>query len=179
METAARVSQLSEVTAAMGERDMAQGEEMLETSENITALGQAVRLLSADELQHGLALAGLAGQLATASDVVDSLAMPVLAEFLSRSSRQLRGLAVDDLLRARGTRELAQEIRRSGSQVASFGSTEMAEGLLRMAASKGFADESVAMASTGAEQVAEGLAELALAQGAKEAAQTLAQETAE
>jgi hypothetical protein len=132
-----------------------------------------VRALSASDMQHGLSLAGIAGQLATVSDVMDSLQMPVLSAFLDDTSGQLRDLAISSLLRARDTQNLAGLIRRTSQTVAGYGTTEMAEGLVRLAASEDFAAQSAQLASEGADQVAEGLAELALAQGARNAAQSL------
>ena len=164
---------LSDVTAVMGQRDVAQGAEMLNTAGEIATVSDVVRALSAGDMQHGLSLAGLAGQLATVSDVLDTLRMPVLSAFLDDTSGQLRDLAVSSLLRARDTRDLAGLLHRTGRTVAGYGTTEMAEGLVRLAASEDFAAQSAQLTSAGADQVAEGLAELALAQGARDAAQAL------
>jgi hypothetical protein len=170
---AEQASQLSDVTAVMGQRDVAQGAEMLHTADEITTVSDVVRALSKSDLQHGLSLAGIAGQLATVSDVVDNLQMPVLSAFLGEASGQLRDLAVSSLLRANDTRDLAGLLRRTGRTVAGYGTTEMAEGLVRLAASEDFAVQSAQLTSAGADQVAEGVAALALAQGARDAAQAL------
>jgi hypothetical protein len=105
---------------------------MLSTAGEITTVSDVVRALSAGDLQHGLSLAGIAGQLATVSGVLDTLQMPVLSTFLGVASGQLRDLAVSSLLRARDTRDLAGLLRRTGQTVAGYGTTEMAEGLVRL-----------------------------------------------
>jgi hypothetical protein len=83
MVVAERVSTLSEIVEAAGVTDVAEGLEMLEASEDVDLMGAMVGLMSADDLERGLELARMAGELWSVGNVVDLLEMPVLSAFLA------------------------------------------------------------------------------------------------
>ena len=105
-------------------------------------MGAIVSLMSKEELERGLELGRLAGELWTVSDVVDMLDMPVLAEFLDERGMRLQEIAVDQLLRYTGTRALAGAIKETGKEIEAMGEQEVAEGAVRMAVSEAAAERS-------------------------------------
>ena len=72
-----RVGELSEVVV-----DLAQGVEMLATSDDIQLLASVVGLMGKEDLDRGLQLARVAGELEMASRVASLLEMPILSDFL-------------------------------------------------------------------------------------------------
>src|SRR5436190_10417993 len=65
------LSDLSDVAARTGIRDAAAGAITLGAAEDAAAVGALVAAVSADNLERGMLLASLSGQLRVASDVVD------------------------------------------------------------------------------------------------------------
>ena len=61
---------------------------MLMKGGDVKAMGAIVGLMSKEELDRGMDLARLAGELAVVGDVVGILDMPVLAEFLAERGAQ-------------------------------------------------------------------------------------------
>ena len=104
---AERVQELSDLVGAAGVVDVEEGVAMIMKGGDVKAMGAIVRLMSREELDRGLELARLAGELWTVSDVAGLLDMPVLAEFLEERGMRLQEIAVDQLLRYTGTRALA------------------------------------------------------------------------
>ena len=85
---------LSEIVAVAGVVDVEEGVEMLIKGGDVKAMGAIVKLMSKEELERGLELARLAGELWTISDVAGVLDMPVLAEFLEERGMRLQEIAV-------------------------------------------------------------------------------------
>ena len=69
-----------------------------------TVKGAIVTLMSREELDRGLELARIAGEMWTVSDLAALLDMPMLADFLEERGMRLQEIAVDQLLRSTGTR---------------------------------------------------------------------------
>ena len=109
-----RVKDLSEIVAVAGVVDVEEGVDMLIKGGDVKAMGAIVKLMSKEELERGLELARLAGELWTISDVAGVLDMPVLAEFLEERGMRLQQIAADQLLRFTGTRALAGAIKEAG-----------------------------------------------------------------
>ena len=127
---------------AAGVVDVEEGVEMLIKGGNVRAMGAIVGLMSKEELERGLELARLAGELWTISDVVSALDMPVLAEYLEDRGMRLQQIASDQLLRYTGTRALAGAIAQAGKDVEAMGEREVAEGAIRLAVSEAAAERS-------------------------------------
>jgi hypothetical protein len=120
---------------------------MLMKGGNVRAMGAIVSLMSREELERGLELARLAGELWTVSDVVGILQMPVLAEFLEERGMRLQEVAVDQLLRFTGTRALAGAMKATGKEIEAMGEQEVTEGLVRLAVSEAAAERSAELSA--------------------------------
>ena len=101
--------------------DVAEGLEMLEASEDVDLMGAMVGLMSADDLERGLELARMAGELWTVSDVVDLFEMPVLSAFLEDRGEQLQKIAVDEILQAASNRALSHVMAATGAEIKELG----------------------------------------------------------
>jgi len=133
---AEKVQQLSDLVGAAGIVDVAEGADMLMKGGDVRAMGAIVSLMSQEELERGLELARLAGELWTVSEVLSMLDMPVLADFLEARGEHLQDIAVDQLLRYTGTRALAGAMKETAKDIEAMGENEVAEGLVRVAASQ-------------------------------------------
>lgn len=167
---AERMQQLSDVVGVAGVVDVAQGVDMLLKGGNVRAMGAIVSLMSKEELDRGLELARLAGELWTVSDVVGMLDMPVLSEFLGGRGMRLREIAVDQLLRYTGTRALAGAIKQEGASIEAMGENEIVEGVVRMAASQAAAERSAELSVASDLLAMQGVDALATAAAAGEVA---------
>lgn len=154
---AARVAQLSQVVGAAGEADIAQGAEMLATSEDIDVMAAVVGLMGEEDLERGLELARLSGELETVGEVMERMGMPVLAAFLADRGEILQDIAVEVVLRLGSTRALAQALAASGADIAALGRNEVGEGLVRIVAAEEAAAASDALAETSDELAERGV----------------------
>ena len=116
----------------------------------MAALSAVVGLMSEDDLERGLQLARLAGELEAVGNVVTRLQMPVLAGFLAMRSISLQEVAVDTIVRAAGSRALSQVIAAEEAELEEMGIEEAAEGLTRQAAAEALAERSEQLAMAGA-----------------------------
>lgn len=98
---------------------------MLMASEDVEAMSALVGLMSLGDLDRGLELGRMAGELGTISDVVDTLEMPVLSAVLGDRGRRLQEIAVDVILRAAATQGLADLMDATGQQLAEMGIEEI------------------------------------------------------
>jgi hypothetical protein len=171
-----RVGELSEIVAAAGIVDVEEGVAMLMKGDNVKAMGAIVKMMSKEELERGLELARLAGELWTVSDVVGVLDMPVLAEFLENRGMRLQQIAVDQLLRFTSTRALAGAIKEAGQDIEAMGEQEVEEGLVRMAVSEVAAERSAELSAASDALAARAVDELVTAEIAREVAREAAVE---
>jgi hypothetical protein len=141
------VQELSEIVGAAGVVDVSQGVDMLLKGGDVKAMGAIVKQMSREELDRGLELARIAGELWTVSDVASVLDFPVLAEFLEERGMRLQEIAVDQLLRFTGTRALAGAIKQAGQDIEAMGEQEVKEGLVRMAVSEAAAERSAELSA--------------------------------
>ena len=173
---AERVQELSDLVGAAGVVDVEEGVAMIMKGGDVKAMGAIVRLMSREELDRGLELARLAGELWTVSDVAGLLDMPVLAEFLEERGMRLQEIAVDQLLRYTGTRALAGAIKTAGEDIEAMGEDEVVEGMMRGAVSEAAAKRSAELSAASGALAARGVDELTTAAVAgavaREAAQT-------
>jgi hypothetical protein len=137
---------------------------------NVKAMGAIVGMMSREELERGLQLARLAGELKTVGDVVAVLDMPVLADFLMERGESLQDIASDQLLRFTSTRALASAIKEEGRGIEEMGENEAAEGMVRLAVSEAAAERSKELSQASDALAARGVDELITAELAKEVA---------
>jgi hypothetical protein len=90
MAASQRTAVLSRVVGEAGFGDMARGAVLLAASDDPDATSAFAGALSADDLEEGMELAAIAGRLEVAGEVVATLDMPVLAEFLEDRALWLR-----------------------------------------------------------------------------------------
>jgi hypothetical protein len=139
---------------------VAQGVELLAASDDITAMGALVGVMSVEDLERGMELARLSGELRVARSIVRKMQMPVLAAFLGDRSNQLNAMAVDTVFRASGARALATALRATGKDLSELSAEEVAEGVTRLAASDALSAASEELAEEGAELAVKGAEEL-------------------
>jgi hypothetical protein len=108
-----------------------------------------ISLLSIDDLDRGMELARLAGELSAVGLVTERLQMPVLSVFLDDRGQKLEQMAVDTILRAASTRALSQLAMAKGMKIEAMGVEEVAEGLARVAASEAMSERSAELAYAG------------------------------
>jgi len=155
---------------------MAQGVNLLAASDDIDVMSAVVGAMGEEDMEDAMELAAISGQLAVASDVVWSLAMPVLAGFLERQGDRLREIAVDQMFQFGASQALSEAMAETGADVGELGAGEVDEGLTRLVVSEAAAIRSAELAGAGTMMAAEGMAELAAAEAMREASVELAEE---
>ena len=86
------------VVGEAGVDDLAEGAELLMAADDVDAMSAAVGLMGVGDLERGLELGRLAGELQTIGDVVDALEMPVLSAVLGDRGWRLQQIAVDVII---------------------------------------------------------------------------------
>jgi hypothetical protein len=82
-------------------------------------------MMSADNIEHGLELARLSGELQTAGEMVAALQMPVLADFLSERAGRLHDMSVEQIRLAISTDGVSQVLAASGERITALGENEV------------------------------------------------------
>jgi hypothetical protein len=154
------MAELSDVVGAAGVMDMAEGVELLADSDDVKTIGAMISLLSLEDLDNGMALARLAGELSAVGLVTERMQMPVLSMFLDDRGEKLEQMAVDALLRAASTRALSKLALAKGMKIEAMAADEVAEGLARVAASEGLAERSAELAYAGVALAEKGIEEV-------------------
>jgi hypothetical protein len=160
---AATYSALSAAAARRGARDAAEGAATLDMADEVAAGGALAAALSTDEFRRGMDLAGIAGQVQVAADLVRGVGQSTLAAFLGATSQQLRVLATEALGRATEGALVARGADHLAGQLAALGRTEMGEGRDEYASSDALGAASAEMAAAAVRSAAAGAAELAAA----------------
>jgi hypothetical protein len=176
---AAAYSALSDAAARRGARDTTEGAATLSMAEEVAAGGALAAALSSDEFRRGMELAGIAGQVQVAADLVRGVGQPTLAAFLGRTSHQLRSLAVDALSRSTEGAVVAHGAAHLAGELATLGLTEMGEGRGEYATSEALGAASAEMAAAAVRSAATGAAELAAATAMGGMTQALATDAAD
>ncbi|MEZ4767385.1 MAG: hypothetical protein R2844_03055 [Caldilineales bacterium] len=161
--SARNLAAISAVMAEAGVDDVAQGVALLTASEDIAVQSMLVGELSREDLELGMELASIGGQLQAVSDVVFDLDMPLLAEFLESLGDRMRALSADTIHRFGATRALARALAETGASVGDLGSNEVGEGMMRIEAAEEAAVLSEVADDVGRELRSEGRAEMAAA----------------
>ena len=151
---AERMGVWSEVVAAAGNVDIAQAIHLLSAAEDVEVIRAVVGVMRQADLEHGrqrarlsgeLRVAGdrvarrempvlMAGFLASRSERVNGMAMPVRAGVLASRSDRVNGMAVNAVLRSTSTRALAVVMAVTGVDLATVSAEHVADGIVRMAA---------------------------------------------
>ena len=162
-----------DLEAAAGANDLLQGADMLAASEDIDSMTAVVHSLNEEDLDDAMEIGSISGEMAVISDVLASLEMTTMSDFLLDRSQRLRELSVDNIMRYGALRALTETLNETGDKLAQLGDEEMAEGEARLNLADAVAANSEAMAISGEQMIAEGLATLAAAQGALDAGSEL------
>jgi hypothetical protein len=174
---AATFSALSDAAARRGARDAAEGAAALSMADEVAAGGQLAAALSSDEFRRGMDLAGIAGQVQVAAELLHGVRQPTLAAFLGQTSQQLRGLATDALSRATEGAIVAHGAEQLAGELTELGLTEMGEGRNEYATSEALGAASAEMAAAAVRSAAAVAAELAAAKAMGGMAQALANDS--
>ncbi len=170
MAAAEAVAKLGRVVALAGAKDVLEGTKVLAASQDIACQSLAMGALSDEDLDLGLALAGIAGQLRAVTGVVDSLGTSVVAGFLDNKTEQLKQLAETVILRAGAAGSLSSMLAQTSKAVAELGEAEVAEGEAQLAVSEERAEESEELAGEGLGLMLMGMAEAVQAHDLQEEA---------
>ena len=170
----AAFDQLSDAAAGQGLLDAAEGAEVLDVAEQVAAVSTLMAAVTADDMERGMFLASLSGQIRVAADVVDLMNMPILSAFLGQKGRQLRGLAVNEIGRAMAAAALSEGMEAMSDRLALLGMNEVAEGLRELDTSEALRDARDDAVSAGLETAAAGVAEMSAASAEARATQQLA-----
>lgn len=158
-----RLATLSGVVANAGVNDVEQGAALIAASEDVEAVSAAVGLMTVDDLDKGLELGRLAGELQILGRIVAELEMPVLSAVLSDRGNRLSELAKETILRAAASRSLTELIEATGNRIGDLGVNEIDEGILRVAASDIAASRSADLSAAGLSLGMRGVVELGMA----------------
>ncbi len=158
-----RLATLSDVVANAGVNDVEQGAALIAASKDVEAVSAAVGLMTVDDLDKGLELGRLAGELQILSGIVAELEMPILSAVLNDRGARLSEIAKETILRAAASRSLTELVEATGSRIGDIGVNEIDEGLLRMAASDIAASRSADLSAAGLSLGLRGVMELGLA----------------
>jgi hypothetical protein len=134
--------------------------EMLVAADDVETVSAVVGVMSLADLDRGMELARISGELQAASRIVDKLRMPLLSAFLDDRSGKMGQMAVDNILLASATRALAAAMAATGKKLEDLSATEVAEGIVRLAASGALADRSETLAAESGDSAAAGLDKL-------------------
>jgi hypothetical protein len=167
-----RMAVLSDVVATAGVVDIAEGAEMLAASEDVGVLSALVGVMSRGDLQHGLELARLSGELYTIRDMVSSLKMPVLAEYLTDRAARLHAMSVEQIRIAISTDGLSQVMAATGKKIGTLGENEVQEGMVRLSTSAAVSAQGEALAKSSESLATKGLAEVVIGEEVTQDART-------
>jgi hypothetical protein len=134
---------------------------MLATSDDVGVMSALVGLMSLEDVDHGLELARLAGELSVVGDIVQGLQMPILSDFLILRSASLHDMAVKQMRLAGSRRNLALAMAETSEKITGFGEDEIAEGAARLAISEGMAERSTELTVGSAILAEQGLEKIA------------------
>ena len=170
-------SELSDAAARRAARDAAEGAAALSIADEVAAGGALAAALSSDEFRRGMELAGIAGQVQVAAELLVGAQQPMLSAFMGGISRQLHVLAVGALGRATAGAVAAHGAEHLAGELATLGLTEMGEGRDEYEASAALGAASAEMAAA-AIRSATDAAELAAARALDGVNQALANDPA-
>jgi hypothetical protein len=126
-------------------------------SEDVGVLSALVGMMSLDDIEHGLELARLSGELQTAGEMVAALQMPVLADFMAERASRLHEMSVEQIRLAISADGVSQVLAAAGKRLTSLGENEVEEGMARLAVSDAVSEESAAKSKTSEELAMQGL----------------------
>jgi hypothetical protein len=134
--------------------------------------------MSLGDIDHGLELARLSGELLTVTDIINSLKMPVLSLFLSDRAARLHAMSVEQIRIAISTDALSKSLAAAGQRINTLGQNEVEEGMVRLATSEVVSGESSRMAKSSDERAVQGITEMVVGEEIREAARLTAMEGA-
>jgi hypothetical protein len=165
-----RMAVLSDVVATAGVVDVAEGAEMLAASEDVGVVSALVGMMSREDIEHGLELARLSGELHTASELMNSLKMPVMAAFLTERAVRLHEMSIEQIRLAISTDGVSQILSAAEKRITTLGENEVEEGMVRMAVSEAVTAESAARSKASEDLAVQGIQEMVIGAEVSEAA---------
>jgi hypothetical protein len=171
--TAEAVAELSRALGEAGIEEILAGRRVLRVSQDVASESLAVRALSEEDLNIGLALAGIAGQLRSLTGAVDRLGPRVIAGVLESKGEQLGRLAESVMARSAATAALGRTLAQTSLAAAQLGDAEVAEGQARLTVSEWEAEESQDLAGEGVGLMAWGITEAVAADDLREQAEEI------
>jgi len=157
---AKRMGEVGKIVGQAGARDVEEGVELLVASEDIEGMSALVGLLSMGDLERSMQLARLSGEMRMVGQIVTRLQMPVLAAFLDSRGDRLNQAAIEFVVRAAATRALSTAMQVTGGQIRELSVEEIAEGVVRLAASELIEQGTNDLAADAAQQAVRGQGEL-------------------
>ena len=173
-----RMAVLSDAVAVAGMADVAEGVAILAKSEDVSVLSALVGMMSSDGIEHGMELARLSGELQTASEMVEALQMPVLANLLSKRAARLHEMSIEQIRLAISTNGISQILAATGQQISELGENEVEEGMTRLTVSRAASEKSAAMSKASDDLAVQGIEEMILAEKVGQTARLEANEGA-
>jgi hypothetical protein len=170
------LEQIAGIAAVAGSQDLADGAAALAASEDVAVQSLVVDTLAIGDLKHGMRLAGIAGQLRMAGDLLEVLGRPIFALFMAEKADELNEIALNAILVAGATRALAQSLEETSATLEDAGADQVAQGTTRLKMAGQAERLSEDLADAGADLVTKGIAEVEVAGVAHEVAQELAVE---
>jgi hypothetical protein len=167
-----RMAVLSDVVTVAGVVDIAEGAEMLAASDDVGVMSALVGMMSVGDLEHGMGLARLSGELQTAHKIVEAVQMPVLATFLSERAARLHEMSVEQIRLAIATEGVSQILAGAGKQIGTLGENEVEEGIARLQVAEAASEESEAMRKASEQLADQGFEEVVRAGESARAART-------
>jgi hypothetical protein len=165
-----RLDVLSDAVAVAGVVDVAEGAAILAESEDVGVMSALVGMMSEDDLEHGLELARISGELQTASDLVAELQMPVLSLFLAERAGRLHEMSLEQIHVAISTEGVSQLLAASGTKIGELGENEVEEGYTRLEVAEAVEAKSSVMSNASDELAVQGVEELIIAKVVGQAA---------
>jgi hypothetical protein len=151
---------------------------MLAASQDVSVTSALMGLMSLDDIEHGMELARLSGEMQTAGELVGSLQMPVLSVFLAKRAARLHEMSLEQVRQAISTRAMSEVLASAGKKINVLGENEMDEGVTRLTVSAVVSEESAAMAQASNELAVQGLEEIVVGAEVGRAARLEAMESA-
>ena len=127
---ATRIAELGQVIGETGLRDVPKAPRLCRCGTGSAVIGSQLQSLGEDEVERGMELAALAGQMEAMADLVSAGGMAALAAFLGRMGSRIRRLALSDLSGSSATQALVADIGDVEEDVEAAGAVELAEGSL-------------------------------------------------
>jgi hypothetical protein len=146
--------------AIAGARDLAHGADLLEAATDVEVVSALVGTMSRADLERGMELARLSGEMHAAGRIVQRLDMRILSAFLIDRAALLSDMGVRTIVRSAGTRALSAALAVTGAEIGELSASDVAAGISRIAASGALARASEELEKEAGEELEAAASEL-------------------